>query len=305
MSAFIPGYFALYESGRLEEKCREAWELLSSCSLCPHLCGVNRLEGQTGRCRSGILPGVSSFNAHFGEEPPLVGHGGSGTIFLTGCTLRCAFCQNFPISQQGVGREYTIEQLAGMFLNLQKRGCENINFVTPTHFMPQILKALLLAIPAGFRLPLVYNTSGYERVEIIRMLEGVIDIYLPDIKYSDDAMAEKYSCAPRYTENNRAAILEMFRQVGNLECDSRGVGRRGLIVRHLVLPDGLAGTEESLRWLAKHISTDLHVALMSQYFPAHTALEIPELSRRVTREEYAPLARLHEELGLDGWIQPI
>lgn len=247
---------------------------------------------------------VSSYNAHFGEEPPLVGRGGSGAIFFTNCTMRCVFCQNYPISQQGVGQEYTIDQLANMYLLLQKRGCENINFVTPTHLLPQILMALEIAVPRGFKLPLVYNTSGYECVEIVQLLDGIFDIYLPDIKYADDEMALKYSGVNDYVENNRASLKEMYRQVGELECDERGAARRGLIVRHLVLPEGISGSEESLRWMAEHLSPNIHVALMSQYFPAYEAPEIPEIARRVKGSEYRPLASLHEELGFDGWIQP-
>lgn len=305
MNNYEPSYMALYESGELARRTSNAWNLLESCTLCPHKCGVNRLSGERGKCRSGGQPAVSSCNAHFGEEPPLVGHGGSGTIFFTNCTLKCVFCQNYPISQKGVGNSCTVEELAGMFLTLQGRGCENVNFVTPTHFVPQILRALTLAIPEGFRLPLVYNTSGYERVETLEILDGVFDIYLPDIKYSDNEMALEYSGAADYVEHNRAALLEMFRQVGVLECDERGVARRGLIVRHLVLPGEKAGTRDSLLWMSREVSPRIHVALMSQYFPAYKATGMKEINRRIKPIEYLPLAELHESLGFDGWIQPI
>jgi len=302
---FSPSYMTLHESGELKRRAEAAFAILEHCELCPHACGVNRIKEERGRCRSGVLPQVSSYNSHFGEEPPLVGEGGSGTIFFTNCTLHCLYCQNYPISQQGVGNEYTISQLAEMYCLLQRRGCENINFVTPTHFVPQILQALLEAIPNGFRLPLVYNTSGYERVEILKLLDGIIDIYLPDIKYADDSMAVKYSGAENYVQHNRMALKEMFRQVGVLQCDERGAAQRGLIVRHLVLPGGLAGSDESLRWMAENLSHDIHLALMSQYFPAYHAPEMPEIVRRVSPAEYRPLARLHKELGFDGWIQPV
>ncbi len=299
-----PAYMSLYRSGELHRRVVAAASILGHCELCPHRCRVNRIAGEKGRCRSGANPIVSSHNAHFGEEPPLVGEGGSGTIFFTNCTLRCVFCQNYPISQLGVGNEYSVSQLTDMFIYLQRRGCENINFVTPTHFVPQILQALEFAVSRGFSLPLVYNTSGYERVEILRLLDGIFDIYLPDIKYSDDDMALKYSGAENYVKHSRAALKEMFRQVGVLRCDERGVAQRGLIVRHLVLPGGIAGTQESLHWLAKEVSPKIHLALMSQYFPAYRAPEMPEISRRVKADEYRPLARLHEELGFAGWIQP-
>lgn len=305
MTCREPSYITLFESGDLKKRINMVYDFLKDCTLCPHECHVDRTSGQKGKCRAGSEPEISSCNAHFGEEPVLVGSGGSGTIFLTHCTLRCVFCQNYPISQQGVGKEYSVSGLARLYLSLQKRGCENVNFVTPTHYIPPILAALHEAIPKGFKLPLVYNTSGYDREEIIRLLDGIFDIYLPDIKYSSDEPAKKYSNAEDYVKHNRAALKEMFRQVGVLETDERGVARRGLIIRHLVLPENLAGTADSLRWIAENLSTDVHVALMSQYFPAYRAAGFPEISRRVTKEEYRPLVKLHKELGLDGWIQKL
>jgi putative pyruvate formate lyase activating enzyme len=300
-----PSYLRLFESGELARRVARAREMLRECTLCPHECRVNRLNGERGRCRSGVAPMISSHNVHMGEEPPLVGTGGSGTIFFTNCTLRCVYCQNYPISQLGVGRERTMDELARMFVELQRRGCDNVNFVTPTHFMPQILEALARAVGQGFRLPLVYNTGGYERLESLQLLDGVIDIYLPDIRYSDDAIAVELSGAENYVQHNRAALREMHRQVGELRCDERGVAQRGLLVRHLVLPEGLAGSEDSLRFLAQEISPRLHLALMSQYFPAHKAATMRLLGRKIRKAEYSPIVKLVEQLGLEGWIQPL
>jgi putative pyruvate formate lyase activating enzyme len=300
-----PSYLELVESGELARRLSRAKEILRECTLCPHECRVNRLEGERGRCRSGALPSVSSYNVHMGEEPPLVGTGGSGTIFFTNCTLRCVYCQNYPISQLGVGCERTIAELAEMFLRLQARGCHNVNFVTPTHFVPQILEALAQAAARGFHLPLVYNTSGYEHQETLRLLDGVIDIYLPDIRYSDDAVALELSGAENYVKHNRAALREMYRQVGALRCDKRGIAQRGLLVRHLILPDGLAGSEESLKFLAGELSPRLHLALMSQYFPAYKAPTAPPLHRKIREAEYRPVVQLVEQLGFEGWIQPL
>jgi putative pyruvate formate lyase activating enzyme len=302
---FVPSYVRLCESGELAARAERARTMLRACMICPHECRVNRLEGERGRCRSGAKPIVSSNNVHMGEEPPLVGTGGSGTIFFTNCTLRCVYCQNYPISQLGVGRERAIDELAGMFLDLQRRGCHNVNFVTPTHFVPQILEALVLATQRGFRLPLVYNTSGYEQLETLRLLDGVIDIYLPDIRYADNAVAIELSGAEHYVEHNRAALREMYRQVGELRCDERGVAQRGLIVRHLVLPGGRAGSDDSLRFLARQLSPRLHLALMSQYFPAYKAPTIDGLNGKISRAEYCAAVQLVKDLGFDGWIQPL
>ncbi len=303
--SYEPSYKELARSGELSKRVKEVWDMMRRCELCPRLCRVNRLENKTGFCRSGQKVKVSSFNPHFGEEPVLVGYGGSGTIFFTNCTLCCIFCQNYPISQMGNGREYSIDELANMFLRLQRMGCHNINFVTPTHFLPHILKALERAIPNGFNLPLVYNTSGYERVEILEMLEGIVDIYLPDIKYSSNEMAHRYSGVDNYVEHNRAALKEMFRQVGLLRCDERDVAQRGIIVRHLVLPEDISGSEEAIKFLARELSPNLHLALMSQYFPAYKAPETPPLDRRIDKSHYMQLAKLVKKIGFQGWIQPI
>lgn len=301
---YEPSYIELYNKGILRERVAQAKKILKFCELCPHHCKVDRTVDEHGFCRSGAKPLISSYNPHFGEEPVLVGSGGSGTIFLTNCTMRCIYCQNYPISQLGNGREYTNHSLARIYLRLQSMGCENVNFVTPTHFVPMILEALEIAIPEGFRLPVVYNTSGYEIVETLQMLEGIVDVYLPDIKYASNEMAKKYSGVENYVEHNRASLVEMFGQVGLLECDERGVAQKGLIVRHLVLPDEISGSEDCLQFLAAEISPDIHLAFMSQYFPAYKAPETPPLNRRVDRRRYEELTRMVEDLGFNGWIQP-
>jgi len=289
----------------LQQRIDEAYRLLESCRVCPRECGVNRLKNdKLGFCRSGLNPVISSVSPHHGEEPPLSGTKGSGTIFFTNCNLRCLYCQNYPISQMGNGAERTPGELACQMVWLQEQGCHNINLVTPTHFMPQILKALGIAKERGFNLPVVYNTSGYDSVETLRLLDGIVDIYLPDMRYSDDAVSRKYSVAPHYPEVNRAAIKEMYRQVGNLELDEKGIAKRGLIVRHLILPNGLSGTEGVMKFLAEEISKDVYISLMSQYFPAYKANEHKELSRRITADEYEEAYQIMQKYGLEnGWVQ--
>jgi putative pyruvate formate lyase activating enzyme len=291
----------------LQNRIEAAYGLLESCRVCPRECGVNRLKNdKLGFCRSGLNPVVSSASPHHGEEPPLSGTRGSGTIFFANCNLRCAYCQNYPISHLGNGAERTPGELACQMLWLQEQGCHNLNLVTPTHFMPQILKALGIARDRGFSLPVVYNTSGYESVEALRLLDGIVDIYLPDMRYSDEAAARRYSIAPHYPEVNRAAIREMYRQVGNLVLDHNGIATRGIIIRHLVLPGGLSGTEGVMKFLAEEISKDVYISLMSQYFPAYKACEIKELSRRITPEEYEEARSIMERYGLEnGWMQKI
>ncbi|MRR33628.1 radical SAM protein [bacterium] len=297
-------YLDLYQSGELQERVREAYARLRHCDLCPRDCGVDRIAGQTGFCKAGLKPKLASANVHRGEEPPISGTRGSGTIFLSWCTLRCRFCQNFPISQLGNGEELSTSGLAERMLKLQAQGVHNINFVTPGHYLPQILAALLLAIPNGFRLPIVWNTSGYEKVDALRLLDGIVDIYLPDMKYADDEAAVRFSSAPGYRELNRAAILEMFRQVGHLVLDDHGIARKGLIIRHLVLPEGAAGSRDTLRWIAENLGTETHVALMNQFFPAHLAAETPGIHRKITDEEYDEAVDALEEFGLEhGWVQ--
>jgi putative pyruvate formate lyase activating enzyme len=298
-------YLDLYRTGMLGHRIDAAWAMLARCELCPHRCGVDRLSGELGICRMGDLPKVSSWNLHPWEEPPISGTRGSGTIFFSGCTGRCRFCQNYPISQLGYGAVVSVERLAGMMLELQRKGAHNINFVTPTHFMPHILAALPYAIRGGLRLPLVYNTSGYERVEALRLLEGIVDLWLPDAKYADSATARSLSGFEDYVEHNRASLHEIFSQVGEeLIVDEEGNAVRGLIIRHMILPSGLAGTAEVLRWIATELSPLVHVSLMDQYFPAHRAIGDPVLGRKITESEYDAALEAFDRAGLQyGWCQ--
>ena len=289
-----PSYLALFETKLLSRRRQEVKGLLAKCSLCPRECGINRLQGEKGFCRAAQLPVVSSSGPHFGEEPVLVGRFGSGAIFFTHCNLCCVFCQNYDISQLGRGQEVSFEELASIMLSLQKRGCHNINFVSPTHMVYPILQALLLAIPRGFRLPLVYNSGGYDSVSTLRLLEGIFDIYLPDFKYSVAETALKLSGVENYPETAKSAIAEMFRQVGDLKIDPDGVARRGLIVRHLVLPDNLSGTEEVIEFLAR-LSPDIYLNLMDQYRPEYRAGDNLHLGRRITREEFSRAVSMARE----------
>jgi len=249
------------------------------------------------------MPMVSSFHAHFGEEPPISGCNGSGTIFFTHCSLRCAFCQNHPISQLGQGKEIGVEELAGMMLRLQGQGCHNVNFVTPTHYMPQILKAVCMAKKKGLCVPLVYNCGGYESLEALEILDGIIDVYMPDMKYSDDKVAKKYSSAPDYFEVSKKAVKEMYRQVGDLKLE-KGIAKKGLLIRHLVLPGGLAGSRAIFDFIIKELSPGTYVNIMAQYYPCHLAFKFPEISRRITHAEYTDCIKLAKENGLsDGFRQ--
>ena len=297
-------YLVLYNSGELLLRVRAAYARLRSCDLCPHECRVNRLAGATGQCRVGFKPRIASASVHHGEEPPISGSKGSGTIFLSNCSLSCRFCQNFPISQLGNGMDISTRGLAARMLKLQGQGVHNINFVTPGHFLPQILAALYLAVGNGFSLPLVWNSSGYEKVDALMLLEGIVDIYLPDMKYADEQEAVRFSSAPGYRDANRCAVSEMFRQVGHLEVDEEGIARRGMIIRHLVLPENGAGTGETLAWIAKNAGCETHISLMKQYFPAHLALETPGLNRKVSDDEYEKAVEVLDAVGLEnGWVQ--
>ncbi len=288
----------------IRSRLKEAYQLLNPCRVCPRRCGVNRLKGEAGFCGMGLHPVVSSDNLHHGEEPPISGFKGSGTIFLTGCNLGCIFCQNYPISHFRNGNVTKIPKLANMILRLQKAGAHNINLVTPTHFVPQIMGALLIAYQNGLSIPLVYNCGGYESLETLRLLDGIIDVYMPDMKFSDSEMAEKYASAPDYPEVNRRAIKKMFRQVGDLKMDKNGIARKGLLIRHLVLPENISGTHDVLGFISKEISTDTYISLMSQYFPAYKASDLPALNRRITSEEYKKAKASLEYFGLDrGWVQ--
>ena len=283
----------------MRQRAEAALASLESCEICPRSCGVNRLEGELGYCRSGRYARVSSFTPHFGEERPLVGSHGSGTIFMTGCNLDCVFCQNYDISHLGEGREVSATKLAEMMVCLADGGCHNVNFVTPTHFVPQILEALVEATEMGLSVPLVYNSGGYDSVETLRLLDGIFDIYMPDAKYGTDAAAKKYSDAADYTGVMKAAILEMHRQVGPLEVGDDGVAVRGLLVRHLVLPENLAGTADVVRFLAEEVSPETYLNVMAQYHPCYRAHQFPELSRPITLREYAEAVAVARAAGLD------
>lgn len=299
-------YIDLYNSGELQQRVKSAYARLISCDLCPHDCGVNRLRDEKGICRSGLKAKLASANLHRGEEPPISGNRGSGTIFFSGCSLKCRFCQNFPISQFGNGAEISTIELAARMLKLQKQRAHNINFVTPTHFLPQILAALWLAVPRGLNLPLVWNSSGYEKIDALKLLDGIVDIYLPDMKYAHDRHAEEISSAPGYREINRTAVLEMFRQAGHLQLDADGIATKGLIIRHLVLPEARGGSSETIDWIAENIGRDTHIALMSQYFPAHTAAHTEGINRPLTPAEYAEARETLEKSGLEnGWVQEL
>jgi putative pyruvate formate lyase activating enzyme len=296
---FEPAYLRLHGSGELKRRGERLWNIMESCELCPRQCGVNRLAGDEGFCGSSSQLEISAHHPHFGEERPLVGRGGSGTIFLTNCGLRCVFCINYETSQEGKGRARTLEDMAAMMLKLQEIGCHNINFVTPTHYSPHVLLAVDIAAGGGLRLPLVYNTCGWERLQILETLDGVIDIYLPDYKYSSGAMASKYSSgAKSYPEITRAALLEMHRQVGVAHPAQDGLMYRGLMIRHLVMPNRVGGTKEVLEWIAERLPKDTYVNVMSQYTPMYKAFDYPEISRRITREEYDEAVRWAREAGL-------
>lgn len=305
MSAdFTAGYLRL-PANELEARSRALRELFSPCLLCPRECKAERLQDLRGECGGGRLAKVSSHNLHFGEEPCLVAHGGSGTIFFGGCNLHCLFCQNYPISQLRHGVEVEPARLASMMLSLQCEGAENINFVTPTHYTAQIIAALILAREMGLRLPLVWNSAGYERVEVIRLLDGVVDLYLPDAKYSGDALALRLSEAPGYAAANRAVLTEMWRQVGPLQLNAHGAAQRGLLVRHLVLPGQLENTRGVLEFLAGlDERRRVAVSVMAQYFAAYRAVQDEALNRRVTRDEWKQVSAWVHELALtEGYLQ--
>lgn len=266
--------------------------------MCPRRCGVNRLAGESGECQVTTQVIASSYGPHFGEEAPLVGRHGSGTIFFAYCNLHCVFCQNYTISQLGEGSPVDSEKLAGMMLSLQARGCHNINLVSPTHVVPYILDGLELAADKGLHLPLVYNTGGYDTIETLKLLDGVVDIYMPDMKYSDEKIAEQLSGIKDYPKINRAAVKEMHRQVGDLQLDEQGVAQRGLLVRHLVLPNGLAGTKEVVRFLAHEVSTNTYLNIMAQYHPCYKAFNIPQLARPLHSQEFYEAIDLAHQQGL-------
>lgn len=305
---FVPAYVTTHKAGELKRKVADALELLRKCSLCPRKCGVNRLENARGVCGIGRRACVSSAFPHLGEEDCLRGWRGSGTIFFTGCNLRCVFCQNYEISQFGEGDEVDSEELAGLMLKLQAAGCHNINFVTPTHVVPQILEALLIAAEAGLRLPLVYNSGGYDNPDVIRLLDGVVDIYMPDFKLWTPELCAKYLTACDYADAARTAIKIMHKQVGVLRVDESGLALRGVLIRHLVMPGMLEQTARIMQWLATELSPDTFVNVMDQYRPEHKVLHDPQyaaINRRITNAEFGQATDLAREAGLwrfdTGW----
>ncbi len=294
----VPAYLETARAGALKKKIEAARALLESCELCPRRCGVGRLDDETGVCRTGRDAWVASAGPHFGEESPLVGNGGSGTIFFSHCNLNCVFCQNYDISQEGEGRPVTPERLADVMLGLQERGCANINFVTPSHVVPQILAALEIAADRGLALPLVYNSGGYDRVETLQLLEGVFDIYMPDFKFWGPDFAAKVCEAPNYPEVAKNALVEMHRQVGDLEIGPDGLARRGLLVRHLAMPRGLAGTEQIMAFIADRISRDTYVNVMPQYRPCGRAEAVAGLEAFLSPDEYESALEAARAAGL-------
>ena len=296
---FEAAYLALAESGELDKRVEAAYRRMEACDICPRRCGVNRRTGvgELGVCRTGEKAVVASAGPHFGEESPLVGRGGSGTIFFSWCNLKCQYCQNSSISQGGEGSPVTPQALADLMLSLQRGGCHNVNFVSPSHVVPQILAATAIAARRGLRIPLVYNTGGYDSLETLALLDGVMDIYMPDCKYADAGVGERYSHIKDYPRINQAAVREMFRQVGDLALDDRGIAQRGLLVRHLVLPGGLAGTAEVARFLAS-LSKHTYLNVMAQYRPCFHAHSLPPLDRRLSHDEYQEAVQMALDAGL-------
>lgn len=299
-NSFTPAYAKLEDEGRFQERIEAAYDLFKQCSLCPRHCGVDRRGAAPGFCQASDKVAVYSHQPHYGEELPLVGRGGSGTIFFSHCNLRCVFCQNWPIAHEGRGRAISDDDLADMMLDLQRIGCHNINVVTPTHVMPNILNATRKALHKGLRLPLCYNTGGYERVEIIRMLDGIVDIYLPDLKYMDGEEADRYTVrgATDYPERAQESIIEMHRQVGDLVTNDRGIALRGVMLRHLVMPNRIAGTRELVCWVAENLSKDTYVNIMAQYRVEHMAFNYPRIARAISREEFLEAIQWAEDAGL-------
>jgi putative pyruvate formate lyase activating enzyme len=304
MNSFAPAYLKLLESGELRKRVEEAYTHLEHCDCCARECGVNRRAGKLGVCCTGMLARVSSYGPHLGEENPLRGWQGSGTIFFAGCNLHCQYCQNYDISQTDAGRGVQAEDLAAMMLELQEAGCHNINLVSPSHVVPQILAGVLVAASAGLRLPLVYNTGGYDSLASLRLLDGVIDIYMPDMKYASPQVSRHYSKARNYPEVNQAAVREMHRQVGDLQFDAAGLATRGLLVRHLVLPNNLAGTGEIVSFLAGEISKNTYLNIMDQYRPTFHARQFPKLNRPITPQEYRTSVDLARQAGLNRLDKP-
>lgn len=296
---FTPSYVDLHETGELKKRGQKLWQMMEQCALCPRKCRARRLEGEKGFCGASSKLFIASYGPHFGEERPLVGDHGSGTIFMTHCNLRCVFCINPDISQEGYGFEKSIKNMAQMMLSLQKRGCHNINIVTPTHYIPHMILALDIACGRGLCIPLVYNTSGYERLKVLKELEGIVDIYLPDFKYAKQDMAARYSSgANNYPEITKKALLEMYRQVGVAESNSKGIMQTGLMIRHLVMPNNVSGTKKVVDWIANNLSQDTYLNLMSQYRPAYKAHKYHKINRRITSKEYEQAIKWAQKAGL-------
>lgn len=299
LTRFEPGYLKLHKDGSLKARADILWDRMYRCDLCPRECGKNRIRGRRGDCNASADLEISSFAPHFGEETELVGRNGSGTIFFTNCSLLCVFCINYDVSQMGQGRKYSIDELADMMLTLQRMGCHNINVVTPTHYAPHILKALDKAAGKGLKLPLLYNTCGWEKTDVLQMLDGIVDVYLADFKYDDPQAANKYSPgAITYPEITKTALLEMHRQVGVPEPETRGIINRGLMIRHLVMPNNVAHSEKVMYWIANNLPKNTYVNIMSQYTPVFQAHEYPEISRRITQAEYAAVVDAAKNTGL-------
>lgn len=306
MPKHTPGFLQLLQTGMLQQKVKKLFTLSSPCKLCPWKCGVDRTKGQRGRCNAGNTIKIATAVPHFGEEPVISGRRGSGTIFFTHCNLKCCFCQNYQISQEALGTEVSVDELAAMMLDLQEKGCHNINLVSAVHYLPYIITALHIAAGNGLSLPIVYNTNGYEDVDVLWILNGIVDIYLPDIKYAQDSHAMKYSSAKNYSKISLKAIQEMFRQVGNLLIDNRKIALRGLLVRHLVLPDGLSGTDEILKTLKQLLGSHVFLSLMGQYTPCYKACKFKSLRAGISKEEYNQAIDALKSLGFEnGWTQDI
>lgn len=294
-----PSYLNLLETDKFSNRVKSLKQMLENCVLCPHQCEVNRLKGERGYCKTLDKAVVSGVQPHFGEEDELVGIYGSGTIFFSYCNMKCAFCQNYEISYCGEGEEADANKLAEMMLYLQKKGCHNINLVSPSHIVPQIVEAIFIAAQKGLNIPIVYNSNGYDLTDTLRFLDNIVDIYMPDIKFSDDAIAQKYLGVKNYYTIAKAAVKEMHRQVGNLKTDNRNIAYKGLLIRHLVMPENLAGTEKIMKFIANELSKDTYVNIMAQYYPTHKAFDYEEISRRITRQEYEKAVNYALSAGLN------
>ncbi len=295
------GYISLLKNGELEKRVKKLKSMLTNCTLCPHECKVNRLDGEKGYCQTLDKAVLSSAMPHFGEEKELVGLNGSGTLFFSYCNLKCLFCQNYEISHCGEGHEISTEKLADIMLYLQEKGCHNINLVSPSHIVPQIVEAIFISAKKGLNIPIIYNTNGYDSIDTLKLLDGIIDIYMPDIKFANDEAAWKYLRVKNYFENARNAVKEMYRQVGELKTDDRNIAYRGLLIRHLVLPQNLAETEKIMDFIAKELSPNIYVNIMAQYYPAYKAYSYEELNKRISEKEYLNAIKSAKQAGLKNY----